>query len=449
MKLTFYGAAREVTGSCTLVETAKSKILVDCGMFQGSHVASSKNFSDFVFDPTALDAVVLTHAHMDHCGRLPKLIKDGFKKTIYATEATKLIAGIVMEDAVHIMEEDFERSGRPQLYDANDVQRTLIKFKDTPYHTPLRINDVTIRFFDAGHIFGSSFIEIKADSGKTVIFSGDVGNKDVPIIRETETIEHADAIVTESTYGNRIHEGKVERFKQLQEAILDCVEKKGVLLIPAFAIERTQHLLYEINQLVETKKIPCIPVYLDSPMAIKVTKVMEKLSAYYDKEALEHISHGDNFLSFPCLHLTHTRDESKTINTSPSPKIIIAGSGMMNGGRILHHLIRYVGDRSTTILIIGYQASGTLGRRLYSGEKNIRIFGKRISVRARVKAIGAFSAHADQKKLLSWIGNIKPRPKLVLCNHGEEEASVALGTRITEKFGILSKAPKFGESFEI
>ncbi len=449
MKLTFYGAAREVTGSCTLVETKRARILVDCGMFQGSSVADSKNYKEFDFDPSSVDAVCVTHAHLDHCGRLPKLLKEGFGGKIYMTSATKNIAGIVMDDAEHIMQEDFERKGRPKLYDEKDVQKTLKKIQATPYHKEIKIKDATIRFFDAGHIFGSSFIEIKESGGKTVVFSGDVGNKDVPIIRETEAIQQADILVTESTYGNRFHEGKKERYRALTEAITTTMNQNGVLLIPAFAIERTQHLLYEINHLVESGKVKCQRVYLDSPMAIKVTEVMRKNPKYYDKEALRLISEGDDFLDFSCLTLTRTRDESKQINTAPKPKVIIAGSGMMNGGRILHHLIRYLGDKTTTLLIIGYQARGTLGRRLYSGQKTVSIYGKRIRVRAKVKAIGAYSAHADQKKILSWIRGIPQKPQLVLCNHGEEESAVALCTAITDKLGVDAKAPHYGESFEI
>jgi len=449
MKLTFYGAAREVTGSCTLVETAKTKLLIDCGMFQGSRLADTKNFRDFEFDPASLDAVAITHAHLDHSARVPRLIKEGFRKNVYATEGTKMIAGIVMEDAEHIMQDEFERDGRPKLYDANDVQKTLSKMQSVNYGETVAIKDLTIQFFDAGHIFGSSFVRVTDKEGKTAVFSGDLGNRDVPIIRETDPMGPADAVVIESTYGNRIHEGKKERYQQLKDAIVSTMQQSGVLLIPAFSIERTQHVLYEINHLVETKKIPRIRVYLDSPMAIKATNVMKKIPRYYDKEALRLISEGDDFLMFPGLEITRTRDESKAINMAPSPKVIIAGSGMMTGGRIQHHLIRYLGDPTTTLLIIGYQAYGTLGRKLYSGDKNVRIFGKRVRVRAKVKAIGAYSAHADQKKLIEWIKTSKPLPKLVLCNHGEDETAVAFATRVQDQLGIEARAPKYGESYTL
>lgn len=446
MKLSFHGATREVTGSCYLVETDQARILIDCGMFQGSAFSDAKNFRPVGFDLSTIDAIVITHAHLDHVGRIPKLIRDGYRGSIYATPPTLRIAHLVLQDAEQIMEEDARREYRPKLYDAVDVEAFLERCVPVEYGVEKQFGDLTCIFHDAGHIFGSSFIEIRQKGGPCVVFSGDLGNRDAPILRPTERLPACDAVIIESTYGNRLHEDESARENRLKEAIVKTIRQKGVLLIPAFAVERTQELLYELNHLIENRLIDPIDMYLDSPMAIEVSRVIMDFPRYYNAGAQQLIAQGDALFQFPGLRLTRTRDESKMINESPRPKIIISGAGMMNGGRILHHLVRYLSDPRSTVLIIGYQASGTLGRRLYTGERVVTVLGERIEVKADIVSIGAYSAHADQRKLIDWIRDAEKPPGRIFCTHGEEESAEALASRIHEELNIQADVPRFEQT---
>ncbi len=449
MHITFYGATRTVTGSNYLIETKKSRVLVDCGMFQGSAFSDAKNFSDFPYDPKTIDALFVSHAHLDHVGRIPKLVQLGFTGKIYCTAPTMRLAEIVMQDAEHIMEIEKKRDMRPKLYELADVEKAMKLFIPVEYSKIISFSDFTVRFRDAGHILGSAFIEIQEKGGARIAFSGDLGNINDPILQPTAQLAEQDALVIESTYGNRVHEALHERSNTLHDAITDTVKKKGVLLIPAFAIERTQLLLYELNALVENRIIPPIDIFLDSPLAIKASAIMADYPQYYNTATLKLISSGDDIFTFPGLKTTLNREDSKLINSSPKPKVIIAGSGMMNAGRILHHLVRYLGSSSTTVLIIGYQASGTLGRKLYTGEKRVEVLGERIDVKAKIASIGAYSAHADQKQLLKWISSAVHAPKQVYCTHGEEDASAALATEIFDELGIQADVPRVGQSIEM
>ncbi len=449
MKLTFLGSAREVTGSCYLIESKQAKILIDCGMFQGSHLTSSKNFVDLAFNPAEVDAVFLTHAHLDHSGRIPVLVKGGFTGPIYATPPTIKLASLVLEDAFKIMKEDHEREARPMLYQETDIERALKQFKGVDYSRDVKIKDLTVRPRDAGHIFGSAFYEVHEEGGKSAAFSGDLGNVGTHILKPTSQLGAVDTLIIESTYGNRIHEDEKTREAKLKQAIERVIKKKGVLLIPAFAIERTQQLLFELNHLVENRLIPQVDIYLDSPLAIKATKVMREYPQYYDAEALKLVSMGDDMFDFPGLTQTLSKDESKLINDAPRPKVIIAGAGMMNGGRILHHLVRYLSDPATTLLVVGYQAEGTLGRQLYDRKPTVNVLQERVEVKATVEGIGAYSAHADQNKLVDWIKTAAALPKRVMCTHGDEGAAVALATRIKQDLHIQAEAPHFGESITI
>lgn len=449
MRITLHGAAREVTGSCYCVETKHTRVLVDCGMFQGSSYNDARNFRDFSFDAGDIDAVIITHAHLDHIGRLPKLTKEGFTGPIYLTPPTRDIARIVLEDANDIMEEEFKREYRPKLYEREDLERTLTFTKTLNYSRWKTIGDIRFRFRDAGHIFGSAFVELEENGGPRAVFSGDIGNADTPILRPTAQMGTSDAVFIESTYGNRIHEDPGTRMDVFKRIIDRTIRQRGVLLIPAFAVERTQAILYDLNTFVEERRIKPIDAYIDSPMAIQVTEVMKRYPEYYDREALGHVTRGDDLFDFPRLQLTRTRNESKMINTSPNPKIIIAGSGMMNGGRIKHHLIRYLGKRSTTLFIVGYQANGTLGRSLYEGAKRVTIFHESINVKAKIVSIGSFSAHGDQHKLIDWIRSAPSLTKHVYCTHGEEGAAVALATKVKDDLGIPARAPRFGETITI
>lgn len=449
MKVTFCGAAREVTGSCHLVQTENSRVLLDCGMFQGSAFADAKNFRDFCFDPKTVDAVVVTHAHLDHVGRLPKLVKEGFKGKIYMSPPTAKLAKLVLEDAEQVMEDEFRRNFRPKLFEREDVDRVMAQIVLADYSRRVRLDGLSFRYRDAGHILGSAFIEMDEAGGPRIAFSGDIGNVPDQILKPTAQLAEQDALIVESTYGNRLHEKMETREVELRKCIAETLKQNGVLLIPAFAIERTQLLLFELNHLVENRLIPPVDIYLDSPLAIKASAVMQEFPEDYNKAALKLVAGGDDILVFPGLHKTLSRDDSKVINEAPRPKVIIAGSGMMNGGRILHHLIRYLSDKRSTVLIIGYQAGGTLGRRLYEGDKRVEVLGERVEVKAKIKAIGSYSAHADQKQILDWIGSAEKLPSKAYCVHGDEGAAVALATRLSQHLKIPADAPRFEETIEI
>ncbi len=449
MKISFHGATREVTGSCYLVENDKTRMLVDCGMFQGSSFADAKNFRDFGFDPKTIDAVVVTHAHLDHCGRLPKLFKEGFRGKIYCTPPTAKLITLVLEDAVQVMEDDHRREYRPMLYERTDVEDVLALLTAIEYSKRIKLDGLSFRFRDAGHILGSAFVEIEETAGARVAFSGDLGNVPDPILKPTAQLAEQDALVMESTYGNRLHEQLEKRKDQLQYLLEGTLKEKGTLIIPAFAIERTQELLHELNELIEHKLVPSVNIYLDSPLAIRASSVFQEFPEYYNQTAMQELSRGEDLFDFPGLHKTLSRDESKAINDAPRPKVIIAGSGMMNGGRILHHLVRTLGDPRSTVLIIGYQAYGTLGRKLYTGERRVDVLGERINVKARIASIGAYSAHADQRGLLNWVKAAEKPPGHIYCTHGEEAASAALASRITEEFGIKADVPRMEQVLQL
>lgn len=445
MKISFHGATREVTGSCYLVQTDETRLLVDCGMFQGGAFCEAKNAKEFDFDPSTIDAVVITHAHLDHTGRLPRLVKEGFKGPIYLTPPTGDLAKLVLEDAYNIMMEEFKREYRPPLYGEEHIEQTLNQFKRLDYSRSVSIGDLSFRLRDAGHIFGSAFVEVTQRGGGKATFSGDLGNENVPILRPTAQLAETDVVIMESTYGNRVHEDESTRTTKLKSVVEKTIKQKGVLVIPAFAIERTQQILYELNHLIEKRIITPIDVYLDSPMAIGATQVIKAYPQYYDPEALQLVSHGDDMFDFPGLHVCQTRDQSKTINEAAWPKIIISGSGMMNGGRILHHLVRYLSNPKTTLLIIGYQSPSTLGHKLYRGDKSVQVMGERVDVRATVTSIGAYSAHADQNKLVSWIANAAHKPSHIYCTHGEEGAAAALATRLQQELGVKADVPRYAD----
>lgn len=445
MKITFHGATREVTGSCYLIETDRTRVLVDCGMYQGSAFADAKNFNPFGFDASTIDAVVVTHAHLDHTGRLPKLIKDGFKGKIYATPPTIDLSKLVLEDAWHIMKEDFRREYRPMLYEEKDIIEVMTRFTPVDYSRSVKFDGLSFRFRDAGHIFGSAFVEWTEEGGGRATFSGDLGNEHVPILRETAQLAETDVLVMESTYGNRIHEDESTRETKLRDVIIRTIKQKGALVIPSFAIERTQQLIYEMHHLAENRLIPHVETYLDSPMAIQATQVIKNYPQYYDPQAIAMVARGDDMFDFSGLHITFDREDSKLINAVPKPKVIIAGAGMMNGGRILHHLVRYLGDPKSTVLIIGYQSEGTLGRRLYRGDKNVTVMGEHVTVKATIASIGAYSAHADQNKLVSWVAGASKAPSHIYCTHGEEAASAALATRLTHDLGLRVDVPRLGD----
>lgn len=450
MHLTFCGAAHEVTGSCHLLETGSKKILVDCGLFQGGDFNEVKNFEAFPFNPREISAVLITHAHLDHVGRLPKLVKEGFAGRIYGTKGTLELARLVLDDAYQVMAYEERKFHKKLLYEETDVAAAAALFHGVNYHEVVAVADgVTAIFKDAGHIFGAAFIEVAAE-GKRIGFSGDIGNVDVPILKDTEALDPLNALLVESTYGDRIHESADTRAATIERLITEGVARGGTIMVPAFSIERTQEFLYELHKLFEHgNRLPDFPIFLDSPLAIDATKVFKKYREYYDGDAAHEVMLGDDFMNFPQLRITYTREESKMINNMRGPKMVIAGAGMMNGGRIVHHAIRYLPDPNSTLLIVGYQAQGTLGRRLYEGATQVRIMGEDIAVRCTVKAIGALSAHADQKKLLAWVGSEGHAARKIFCIHGESHAATELAHRIRDEYHVEVEVPELGERVEV
>lgn len=450
MKLTFCGAAHEVTGSCYLIEVMGKKILVDCGMFQGSNFNEGRNFDPFLFDPRSIDAVLVTHAHVDHTGRIPKLVREGFVGPIFMTKATCELTKLVWEDAYGIMAYDHRKFQSPLLYDEADIAAAHAHCTGLDYGERIDIAPgISAVWKDAGHIFGAAFIELTAE-GKTIGFSGDIGNVDVPILRDTESLGEIDILLTESTYGDRRHETADTRHSTIRALVTDGYRRGGTIMVPAFSIERTQEFLFELHKLSEhDKALPEFPIFLDSPLAIDATKIFKRYPQYYDSETARLYMQGDDFLNFPQLEFSYSVEASKKINDIHGPKMVIAGSGMMNGGRIQHHAIRYLPDPNSTLIIVGYQAQGTPGRHIYEGAKTVKILGADVSVNCAVKAVGALSAHGDQKKLLDWIGSAKKIPQEIYCVHGEPHAATELAHRLRDTYKVSAFVPQFADTIEI
>lgn len=458
MKLSFHGAARMVTGSNHLLEVNNKKILIDCGLFQGLPEISHKNYEPFPYDPKSIDFVLITHAHLDHVGRLPKLLTEGFSGKILATAPTIDFAWLVLEDSQKILEEKAEREGVLPPFDHFDIARLMELFRKAEYDEPIELfSGARAVFREAGHILGSAVIEIEINDNKTksvnkktkIVFSGDLGNESMPILRKPALIKEADYLVVESTYGNKRHQSLNKCHELIEDIAEQTIARNGVLMIPSFALERTQQLLYQFNHLVENKKIPRVPIFIDSPLALRATEVYKKYARYYDKEATALLKSGDDFFDFPELYLTPTVAESKRINGMKPPKIIIAGSGMSQGGRILHHEERYLSDPNNALLIVSYQAEGTLGRQLLERQSEVEILENRIMVNARVEHINGYSAHADGKGLFDWVSQAKNGLKKVFVVHGEERPATALAQEIQDRLGVVAEIPEMNAIYDL
>ena len=467
MKITFYGAARTVTGSCHMVEACGKRFLVDCGMFQGRLTDQMLNYDDFPFDIASVDFVILTHAHIDHSGRIPKLYKAGYTGKIYATNATMDLCSIMLADSGHIQEKEIEwvnkkrrRAGKKDsepMYTAQDGIDAMTLFEGIDYHQEVHISDdLYFKLIDAGHMLGSSIVEIYAtENGKEekIVFTGDLGNVNMPIIKDPSFVNSADHLIMESTYGDRLHGKMEDQSEKFINILVETIERGGNVIIPSFAVGRTQEMLYEINRYAAVngwgEKLKHIPVYVDSPLAVNATKIFEENPEYYDDEALQYLLKGDNPLEFDNLHFVSTSDESKALNDDPTPKVIISASGMCEVGRIKHHLKHNLYRPECTVLFVGFQAEGTLGKKILSGEKLVKIFGEEIAVNAEVKYLDAFSGHADRDGLLNWVDRISNKPKNIFIVHGEYTGQQALKAALQEKFNIPAVIPGYEETYSI
>ncbi len=474
MKITFLGAAKTVTGSNFLVEGAGKKFLVDCGMYQGKVTEELENSDPFLYNVEEIDFMLLTHAHIDHSGRIPKLYNDGFRGKVYATKATCDLCEIMLPDSGHIQEVEIEWKNRkrmreskeplPPLYTAEDAYNCLEIFNPVEYDDIVEIDDnISVRFNDAGHMLGSAIIEIWiTEEGKTkkIVFTGDLGNNDLPLLDSPTMISNADYLIMESTYGNRLHMRNDDKAKMFLDIVSETLDNGGRVIIPSFAVGRTQEILYELDKLKDDlgqdeefarkyEKIMNIPVYVDSPLAISATEIFKKNTELFEDEIQEKIKRGDNPLEFNGLQFTQTAEESKALNEDTRPAIILSASGMCDVGRIKHHLKHNLWNPNSTILFVGYQAPGTLGRSIVEGAKKVKIFGEEIAVNARIEYIEGYSGHADQTWLLNFVYSFTNPPKHIFLVHGEEEGQEVLKQKIEETSECKVTIPDFGDSFEL
>ena len=472
MKITFLGATRTVTGSNILVETNNKKFIMDCGLYQGQQKEIMLNSDAFLFNPEEIDFMLLSHAHIDHSGRIPKLYVDGYRGPVYATKATCDLCGIMLPDSGYIQESEIEwlnrkrkREGKhelPPLYTYDDAVDSLSLFESVEYDEIFQIDpNIKVRYRDAGHMLGSAIIEvwIKEDGKEQkIVFTGDLGNNDIPLLREHSIIDETDILIMESTYGNRLHDRKENKAEEFLNIVSKTLERGGNVVIPSFAVGRTQEILYEIQKTKQTDdpkmkrefdEIMDAKVYVDSPLATSATEVFLKNLDCLDEEVQEDIREGKKPLDFNGLRFTQSVEESRELNENANQSIIISASGMCEVGRIKHHLKHNLWRKESTILFVGYQAMGTLGRKIVDGAKNVKIFGEEITVNAEVDYIEAFSGHADKTGLLDFIDTFKVKPKQIYLVHGDEDAQMALADEIDNKFGIPVDIPYRGDVYEI
>ena len=468
MILQFWGAAQTVTGSMHLVEADGHRLLLDCGMAQGRREEAKKLNSEFPFNPEKIDAVVLSHAHLDHSGKLPMLVKKGFSGSIFSTSATRDLCSAMLADSASLQEMDAkyvnrqnEKQGLPfikPLYTLHDVARTMRLFQTVEFQRPLKIlPGIKMTFRNAGHILGSASVALEIAEGRdkkkvtNLAFTGDLGRKGAAVVQDPDIIDRADILITESTYGGRDHGPMDEAQKNLARVVRETANNGGLLIIPAFAVGRTQDVVYHLHDLMQSGEIPQMPVYVDSPLATNITEIFRAHPECYDEETEQLLMQdgGDDPFGFYMLRYTRSTEESKKLNSIKRPAIIISASGMCEGGRVLHHLRRNIGDPNTTVLFVGFQAENTLGRKLLRGDKTARIYGEEHQVRARMEAIDGYSAHADEGELLEFISAIPEKPEHIFVVHGEPDATAAMAAGLV-RMGIENVTiPERGERFEI
>lgn len=464
--LTFWGGVGTVTGSKYLIETKQSKVLIDCGLFQGLKELRDRNWQTPPFDPASIDAVVLTHAHTDHVGYLPALVKNGFKGEVYCTRATAELARIILEDSAELQEEEADwrnKKGLTEhhpalpLYDRNDVRRTIKLFRpQKPGPEGFSVTgDIRVQWWPAGHMLGARSLRVEVSGAgahgetRSILFSGDVGRWNQPVLPDPVTPPPADYVLVESTYGDRRHEDEDPRLA-LAEVIRDAHERGAPVLIPAFSVGRTQDILYHIRELEDAGEIPIVPVRADSPMAAEATRAYLKMVEEHDEETRELTSARRNPLRTKSMDYASSREESRKLNTETGARVIVSASGMMTGGRVMHHARQLVSNPEATICFVGYQAEGTTGRRILDGEPEIKIFKEFFPVRCRVKKIGGFSGHADYLELLGWLASLdKHAPRQVYITHGEPDAAAAMAEHVKDRFGWNVTVPTYGQSIEL
>ena len=462
ISVTFWGGVGTVTGANFLLEandldaplplgsgaSKSAKILVDCGMFQGPKVADDPNYHPFPYNPAEIKTLFITHAHLDHIGRIPKLVHEGFRGIIYSTAPTKEIAALSLKDSLGVLTKGNRETGRPPLYDQKDIELTMSLWRTLEYHQEITIGDFIIRPLDAGHVLGSAMYEFNF-CGKKLVFTGDLGNSPAPLLPDAEVVKDANYLVIESVYGDRNHEDRSARREKLEDAIENTMKNGGTLVIPAFSIERTQEMLYEIERMMEESRIPLVPVFIDSPLAINITKIYKKYDRYLNQSAESTIHGTGGIFAFPQLHQTITTEESKGILSFPGKKIIIAGSGMSNGDRVIHHEKHYLPDTRNALLLVGYQAAGSLGRQILDGAHSVRILGEEVPVRAKIINISGYSAHRDSQGLMDFIYGTSDSLEKVFVTMGEPKASLFLVQKIRDYLGLEAVAPKLGETITI
>jgi len=444
-KLTFCGGVGTVTGANFLLEVEDKKILIDCGLVQGIKLADDINWDKFIYDPKDIDILFITHAHIDHLGRVPKLVKEGFRGKIFSTTPTKSLAGPMLEDTAAILSKN-RNYNLSEIYNEEIIGITLSLWQGFEYHQKIKITDnLEVFLRDSGHILGSAMIEF-IFNGKKILFTGDLGNSPSPLLPDTEVINDIDYLIMESVYGDRNHESRDERKKLLEETLENNYKAKGTLIMPTFSLERSQELLFELNDLVENDRIPVMPIYFDSPLAIRLTEIFKQFRSYFNEKAQKVMSNDKHLFNFSGLHSTLRSEESKKINEVPNPKVIIAGSGMSSGGRIVHHEQHYLPDPNNTILLTGYQAVGTIGRLIQEGIKSIKISGEYVTVRAKVVVINGYSGHKDSDGLINFVEDTQETLKKVFVVMGEPKSSMFLVQKLRDNLGVDAYNPEDGSS---